>query len=368
MFNRRETFKLLATGMTVAFTGIVGAENIKEEAKKPKVPDFPTEEGAWTMVIIPDPQVYVILGRNQGLQEVITAWIADNIEKYRIKQVLVTGDLVYRNNIGAEGDRQSSQQQWNAISRAFERLDGKLPYIICTGNHDYGFRDSENRETQVNKYFPANRNPSWNGVLVEMGKNTFGEQTLENAAYEFTTPSGQKMLTISLPFAPPDESLAWARELVAREQYKNHFVTVLTHSYINGAGKRPVSEHYQFNKDGGNAGEGIWQKLVKVSPNIRLVVNGHFTAPDRWDMCTGFSFDTNDAGKKVAQMLFDTQAMGGGFYGNGGDGWIRLLEFSADLKTVKVRTFSPVFDILPIARQYAWERSERNEFTFSFDD
>lgn len=366
MLNRRETFKLLATGMTISLTGLTGLENVKAEATKTS--DFPTEEGAWTMVVIPDTQVYVVHGRNHGLLEVVTAWIAENIEKYRIKQVLVTGDLVFQNNINAEGGRESSKQQWNATSRAFERLDGKLPYIICTGNHDYGFRDCENRETQVNKYFPANRNPSWNGVLVEMGKNTFGEQTLENAAYEFTTPAGQKMLTISLPFAPTDENLAWARELVAREQYKNHFVTILTHSYINETGKRISSEGYPLNKEGGNAGEGIWQKLVKVSPNIRLVVNGHVTGPDRWDQCTGFSFDTNDAGKRVAQMLFDTQAMGGGFNGNGGDGWIRLLEFSADLKTVKVRTFSPVFNILPITRQYAWQRSERNEFTFSFDD
>ena len=35
----------------------------------------------------------------------------------------------------------------------------------------------------------------------------------ENAAYEFTTPQGQKLLILSLEFAPSDPVLAWAKEL-----------------------------------------------------------------------------------------------------------------------------------------------------------
>ncbi|MBP5620498.1 MAG: hypothetical protein J6X44_00640, partial [Thermoguttaceae bacterium] len=76
---------------------------------------------------------------------------------------------------------------------------------------------------------------------------------------------------------------------------------------------------------------------------------------------------TNDAGKDVAQLLFDTQAMGGGWEGNGGDGWLQLLEFSKDMKTVKVRTFSPLFAISPTTQDRAWYRSERQEFEFSVE-
>jgi hypothetical protein len=40
-------------------------------------------------------------------------------------------------------------------------------------------------------------------------------------------------------------------------------------------------------------------------------------------------------------MVFNAQALGGGWYGNGSEGWLRILEFLPDGKTVKVKTFSP---------------------------
>ena len=369
MLNRRDSFKFLAAAMAAGVTGVPAFSQAAESVEKaPAGPDFPTEKDHWTMVIVPDTQSYVKYGRNQGILELMTAWIQENAQKFRIQQVLVAGDLVEQNNAN-RGSRynQTSEQQWSAVSDAFKRLDGVLPYVVCTGNHDHGFYSAENRETNLSKYFFPERNPSWNGVLVEMGLNTFGQKTLENAAFEFTTPAGQKMLTISLPFAPTDENLAWAKELAARPKYENHFVTVLTHSFMDGNAQRIVSEGYQLNKEGGNAGEAIWQKLVKPSKNIRLVVCGHRSGADNWPECTSFRKDKNDAGKDVAQILFDTQALGGGWNGNGGDGWIRLLEFSADLKTVKARTLSPLFDIIPGYRHMAWERSERNEFTFTMD-
>ena len=72
----------------------------------------------------------------------------------------------------------------------------------------------------------------------------------------------------------------------------------------------------------------------------------------------------NSSGKSVAQMVFNTQAIGGGFSGNGGDGWLRLLEFMPDKKTIKARTFSPFFGSSPSTLNLAWKTDERNEFTF----
>jgi len=59
--------------------------------------------------------------------------------------------------------------------------------------------------------------------------------------------------------------------------------------------------------------------------------------------------------------------MGGGWHGNGGDGWIRILEFLPDGKTVKVKTFSPMFAISPSTKHLAWDREDYNEFTFELD-
>jgi len=66
--------------------------------------------------------------------------------------------------------------------------------------------------------------------------------------------------------------------------------------------------------------------------------------------------------------LFDAQSMGGGHReGNGGDGWLRILEFMPDGKTVKVKTFSPLFAASPSTRHLAWKKDERNEYVFKFD-
>ncbi len=40
-------------------------------------------------------------------------------------------------------------------------------------------------------------------------------------------------------------------------------------------------------------------------------------------------------------MMFNVQILGGGWEGNGGDGWLRILEFLPDGRTIKVRTYSP---------------------------
>ena len=81
----------------------------------------------------------------------------------------------------------------------------------------------------------------------------------------------------------------------------------------------------------------------------------------------GFSTDKNAAGKTVSQLVFNTQAIGGGFSGNGGDGWLRLLEFMPDRKTVKARTFSPLFYSSPSTRHLAWKTDARNCFSFEID-
>ena len=125
--------------------------------------------------------------------------------------------------------------------------------------------------------------------------------------------------------------------------------------------------HYKLLKEGGNTGLQIWEKLVAPSKNIRLVLCGHHATTDLFKGCTGFRKDKNSAGKTVYQMVFDTQALGGGFGGNGGDGWLRFLEFSKDMSHVKVKTFSPFFALSPTTQKLARDRADYNEFEFDID-
>ena len=100
---------------------------------------------SFSMIVVPDPQSYVKFAANQPLFELQTAWIANSIDSLHIRTVLCTGDLVEQNEIrkadGLNGD-QTSEEQWKAVSEAFGRLDGKVPYVLCTGNHDYGYKSS----------------------------------------------------------------------------------------------------------------------------------------------------------------------------------------------------------------------------------
>jgi hypothetical protein len=250
-----------------------------------------------------------------------------------------------------------------------ERLDGKIPYILCTGNHDYGPTSAENRQTWFNEFFPTDRNPQTRKHLISVNRNTFGIATLEAAAYEFKAPAPdkRKFLIISLPFAPTNDDLRWAKTVANSPKYENHIGIVLTHSYQDLNGKRFLKENYRLNKMGGNAGEAIFQKLVYPAKNIRLVICGHIAKAEVWEGGISFSNDKNHLGKTVNQMAFNTQALGGGWHGNGGDGWLRLLEFMPDKKTVKATTFSPFFAISPSTRHLAWQKNKLNEFTFTIE-
>ena len=327
---------------------------------------------SWSLVVIPDVQAYTERPRNHGIVDIMNTWILDFMVPLKIQQVLFTGDLVYRNdqrNLSPDRNSLLGREQWKAFSRLMERLDGRIPYILCTGNHDYGNNSAENRNSWFDYYFPTDRNPLTRKHLVACNYNAFGRTTLENAAYEFTAPApdNRKFLVIALQFAPTDADLNWAAKLAAQPRFKDHFGIVLTHSYLAWTGERLQKEKYKLSKEGGNPGEAIFQKLVFPATNIRMVICGHIARADIWERGVSFSMAENASGKKVAQMAFNTQAIGGGFHGSGGDGWLRLLEFMPDRKTIKATTFSPLFAISPSTRHLAWRRDARCEFTFTLD-
>jgi hypothetical protein len=83
------------------------------------------------------------------------------------------------------------------------------------------------------------------------------------------------------------------------------------------------------------------------------------------DYTTGFRTDKNAAGHDVHQMMFNCQALGGGMSGNGGDGWLRLLEFLPDGHTVQVRTYSPLFGFSPQTKDKAWRTESYDQFQFT---
>lgn len=331
-------------------------------------PPVLSDPDSWTMILLGDPQTYMKFSRNQGIFELMTAWISENIDPLNIQMVLCTGDLVEQNEIlipDYSNGNQTSRSQWVAVSRAFERLDGKVPFVLAAGNHDYGFNNISHRRSNYDQYFPAHRNSSNVKILKEVGKNAEGKPTLENAAFEFISPHNRKFLFMNLEFAPRDTILQWASSVIGKEAYQGHTVVLLTHSYLNAQNEPIEIENYPIEE--GNYGKAVWDKLVSPSRNIQLVFSGHVGADNDFRSHTGFKSDHNADGRKINQMTFNAQALGGGRLGNGGDGWLRIYEFLPDGKTVKVHTFSPFFAISPSTRHLARNLEPYNDFTFTLD-
>jgi len=342
----------------------------QEAYQAPKLSD----DAAWSLIIVPDTQTYVTFSRNQGILEMMTAWIAENAELLKIGFVCQVGDLVNRNNFNetnAEGN-QTSTQQWEAVSTAFKRLDGRVPYVVVPGNHDYGIGNTTAnvRSSELKKYFTVDRDISM-GHMIECFDNADGEKTLENAAYEFEVPDGKKYLVLCLEFLPRDAVLDWALSVAKQAEYQEHIGIVVTHSYLLGHDRKneliPGEKHYKIQEDG-NAGANIWKKLVAPAGNIRFVLCGHISKEDDITGAVGYSKMMNDAGKPVHQILFDTQALGGGWSGNGGDGWLQIMEFGKDGQTIHIKTFSPLFAISPTTRQFAWYHSDITDFSIKLDE
>ncbi len=348
----------------------------QETYKSPTLSD----PDSWTVIVLPDLQNYSKWNRNQPIFDLMMSWVEDNIEPLNIKMVLTVGDLIENNERlvnDFDGD-QSTRQQWEAISNSFSRLDGKVPYIASTGNHDYSIDREGNRSSLYNEYFTIERNWLNQKIVVQNSRDEQGVPTLANSAYEIKGLNGKDYLFLTMEYAPRDTVLTWAKKIADLEQYKDHRIILTTHAYLNTKDERITGEQtwiywepYTVNNmtqkssritlPNANNGEQIWEKLVKPASNIELVISGHIAGE-------GYRKDKNEAGRFVHQMLFDTQSLGGGHRdGNGGDGWLRILEFHPDNQTVEVKTFSPLFHISPTTREHAWNRNERNEFTFQFD-
>lgn len=328
---------------------------------------------SFSMILLGDPQGYIKYDLNQPLFELCTAWCADNRDNLNIKAVLCTGDLVEQNenfDLNPKMLNQNSEQMWKNVSRSFERLDGVLPYIICPGNHDYGWKKSENTLTHFPEYFPVERNKCWEKCLVSRCQSRNGIFSLENAAFEFDLPNWGKILVITTEHGPCDRVLDWARELINSDRFKNDKVIFMTHNYLQEKSADFV-EKMNYGLKPSNSGLQIWEKLIKDSKNIILTICGHTGvpakgtnqgAPDDWSLSCAYRCDLNPQGHKIHQMMFNVQVLGGGWEGNGGDGWLRILEFKPDGKTISVKTYSPLFGISHMTKHLAHRTGACDQF------
>src|SRR5262249_19011666 len=94
-------------------------------------------------------------------------------------------------------------------------------------------------------------------------------------------------------------------------------------------------------------GQELWENLVSKHENFILTVNGHVLGDGLGRIIT-----KTPGNRPVNQLLVNFQMRP-----NGGDGWLRLLEFRPDGKTIQVYDYSPKLG--------QRNESEQNQFTMS---
>ena len=284
----------------------------------------------FTIAVLPDTQFYcdtrLKLSAKWGNGDLRryffaqTEWVRDNQERLNIAFLAHEGDLV----------QADAPEEWAIAKEAMSLLDGKVPYIMCLGNHDMGFEKADNkyggnigvnRDTHFNTYFPREKFAK----RREFG-GTFDPERHDNSWYHFEA-AGMKFLIISLECKPRDEVLEWANQVVS--EHPDHRVLVLTHAYLKPNKSRDTSGGV---KAKGNTGEQTWQKFVSKHKNIFMVLCGHHSGE-------AVLTSTGDHGNGVHQVLCDYQNMN-----NGGESWLRYMTFKPENDTISVHTYNPALD------------------------
>ncbi len=314
-----------------------------------------SDKDASTIILFGDIQTYTPRMENQPVLDLMTAWVASRIKTLNIKALLQTGDIVEHNGVlHTRKGNQNSKQMWEWASHCFTRLDNRIPYILATGNHEYGrLWGGDKESSQFTKYFDPSRNYKNLDALIDTYTVSKIRDRLDNGFYVLDI--GGKwgnVYVLALEFNPSKAVISWASKFL--EKYKNETVILLTHNYLNTNGR--ISN------------KALWENLVKKSPQIKLVICGHHCSNiSDFEGSVAFRQDVNDANKKVSAMMFDPQTIGGGFTGNGGDGWLRILELQPDGKTIKVNTYSPLFGFSPMTKNLAWRTAAYDMFEFVID-
>ncbi|WP_438483324.1 metallophosphoesterase [Oleiharenicola lentus] len=290
-------------------------------------------KGAFTLVVLPDTQFYA--ASYPETYRVQGRWIAANAQRYAVRHVLHVGDVTDNNN----------EAEWAVAREAHALFTDVVPCVLVPGNHDFGpGGKTSTRDTLLTETFPvteARRGATFGGTYDR-------EPTrMENTFYLFEA-GDRRWIVVALEFGPRDDVVRWANEVVQR--HADRSAILLTHAYLrpdntrfdrqvpdtNPKAKSPNKgiDHVAVSKspEGFNDGEDLWRKLVSPNGNFVLTISGH-------QGIAGHLESVGAKGQRVQQVVVDYQGIA-----NGGNGFLRLLQFLPDGRTVRVNDYSPLLD------------------------
>lgn len=298
---------------------------------------------AFTVGVIPDTQYYTLCRHAHFAAQV--QWLADEATTLKLLAALHLGDITESN----------TPDEWLFARSALAPLRDRRPTFLATGNHDYGDDGTANRRhTLFAQYFSSPPAPTQSAVAETM---TAGD--LENAYYRLTVVDRRSLGDANTPFtlgvlvvewSPREKTVDWANRVLTK--YPDDRVVFVTHAYLYHDSTRydwarkGTQQEWNPHAYGDTRpadkqpadvfdGEKLWRALVSKHKNVFLTLNGHVLGDG-----TGLLSSRGAHGNVVHQVLVNYQMLN-----EGGLGYLRLMEFDEDGKTLRMRTYSPSLGI-----------------------
>ncbi|MBL0334030.1 MAG: DNRLRE domain-containing protein [Chitinophagaceae bacterium] len=282
----------------------------------------------FTIIGLPDTQFYTeeVQGTNSaggghnGIFKAQNQWISNHLIDSSIAFVVQLGDCVQNGDNPPGADKQI---EWKRADTAFKIIENQvslspygIPYGVCVGNHDQGVIGDPNSTNQYyNQYFGSTR---FTGRTYYGGH--FG--TNNDNHYELFSGGGIDFIHISIEYYANGTTtslqavLDWADNLL--KTYPNRKGIISSHNIL-GTGN-PAS--FQ------GPGQKIYDEL-KDNANLILMLAGHVPGEGRRS-------DTY-LGNTVHTLMSDYQSG----YSNGGNGYLRIMQFIPNQNQISVKTYSP---------------------------
>lgn len=249
-------------------------------------------------------------------------WTVEEYQNGQFEYMIHTGDIV---NVA------DSDEQWEVANRNLQKFDdANVPYGVLAGNHDAIIDGVD--YSYYHKYVGADRyedNP-WYGGSMDNNRNH----------YDLLSFGGHDFIILYLGFGTEDtpETIAWANEVLEKHADRNAILGM--HAYL------------EYDATLSNMSQTVFDEIIVPNENVKMVLGGHYHGVTK-----RISEIPNEDGttRQVLEMLADYQ--GGP---NGGDGYVRYLDFNPTAGTVSINTYSPILD------DYHFFDPEDEEFTVDF--
>lgn len=272
----------------------------------------------FSIVALPDTQFYtgVLNGGQPEMFYAQTEWIITNRVARNIAYVAQLGDVSQNGDIKGSS---ANTTEWRNATNALYRLESPsrtflthgIPYGVAVGNHDEEpIGDSTGTTTFFNQYFGVSHFADKPYYAGHYGANN-------NNHFDFFSAGGMDFIVLYFQY---DETLNplwlnWGNDVLRTNQ--NRRAIIVTHNFGNTS--TPVNFSPQ--------GSAIYNAL-KTNKNVFMMLAGHVTGQ-------GSRADTYQ-GNTIRTFVSDYQG-----WTNGGNGFMRIIDFSPANNQVVFTTYSP---------------------------